>query len=187
MTSILEPITLDLSEINITSLYSLFLDCVQNKCLQFVLLLVAATKKKLRVYRCTWFHFFEDDHPEAKRWRKKWVDFVKQKRPKWQPSKRSVICSLQFKPEDFERRFFSLSYSAVHSASASGSSAYAAAFSSPLLVERSENGPWLFSSISYDGESTEFTSINSNSFSDADICRSARTSVCYNNSWITKK
>lgn len=54
MTSILEPITLDLSEINITSLYSLFLDCVQNKCLQFVLLLVAATKKKkLRVYRCT--------------------------------------------------------------------------------------------------------------------------------------
>ena len=49
--------------------------------------------------------FFEDDRPEAKRRRKKWVDFVKQKRAKWQPSKRSVICSVHFKPEDFERRF----------------------------------------------------------------------------------
>ena len=49
--------------------------------------------------------FFEDDRPEAKRRRKKWVDFVKQKRAKWEPSKRSVICSVHFKPEDFERRF----------------------------------------------------------------------------------
>ena len=49
--------------------------------------------------------FFEDDRPEAKRRREKWVDFVKQKRAKWQPSKRSVICSVHFKPEDFERRF----------------------------------------------------------------------------------
>ena len=28
--------------------------------------------------------FFEDERPEAKRRRKKWVDFVKQKRAKWQ-------------------------------------------------------------------------------------------------------
>ena len=49
--------------------------------------------------------FFEDERPEAKRRRKKWVDFVKQKRAKWQPSKYSVICSVHFKPEDFERRF----------------------------------------------------------------------------------
>ena len=49
--------------------------------------------------------FFEDERPEAKRRRKKWVDFVKQKRAKWQPSKHSVICSVHFKPEDFERRF----------------------------------------------------------------------------------
>ena len=49
--------------------------------------------------------FFEDDRPEAKRRRKKWIDFVKLKRAKWEPSKRSVICSVHFKPEDFERRF----------------------------------------------------------------------------------
>ena len=49
--------------------------------------------------------FFEDERAEAKRRRKKWVDFVKQKRAKWQPSKHSVICSVHFKPEDFERRF----------------------------------------------------------------------------------
>ena len=49
--------------------------------------------------------FFEDDRPEARRRRKKWVEFVKQKRAKWQPSKHSVICSVHFKPEDFERRF----------------------------------------------------------------------------------
>ena len=48
--------------------------------------------------------FFEDERPEARRRRKKWVDFVKKKRAKWQPSKHSVICSLHFKPEDFERR-----------------------------------------------------------------------------------
>ena len=48
--------------------------------------------------------FFEDDRPEAKR-KKKWVDFVKRKRAKWEPSKRSVICSLHFRPEDFERRY----------------------------------------------------------------------------------
>ena len=49
--------------------------------------------------------FFEDERPEAKRRRKKWVDFVKQKSAKWEPSKHSVICSEHFKAEDFERRF----------------------------------------------------------------------------------
>lgn len=94
-----------------------------------------------------------------------------------------MICSVQFKPEDFGRRFLSLSHSAVHSASASVSSANAAGFSSPSLVERSTDGPLLFPSMSYDGdelslESTEFILLSSNSSSDADICRSARTSVC---------
>ena len=129
--------------------------------------------------------FFEDDHQEAKRQRKKWVDFVKQKRAKWQPSKCSVICFAHFKLEDFEWRFLSLSHSAVHSASGSGSSANAAPSSSPLLVERSADWPSLSSSILYDGdelnvESTEFTLLNSNNYSssDADICHAARTSVC---------
>ena len=84
--------------------------------------------------------------------------------------------------------FLSLSCSAVHSASTSGSSANAAA----SLVEGSADGPSLSSSISYNRdelnlELTEFTSLNSYSFSDANICRSVRTSVYYNNSDVTKK
>ena len=49
--------------------------------------------------------FFNDERAEAKRRRKKWVDFVKQKRVKWEPSRHSVICSVYFKLEDFEQRF----------------------------------------------------------------------------------
>lgn len=48
--------------------------------------------------------FYESGDPESKRRRKKWVDFVRQKR-KFTPSQYSVICSLHFKPEDFERMF----------------------------------------------------------------------------------
>ena len=49
--------------------------------------------------------FYGDDRPEAKKRRKRWVDFVKQKRGKWELSKTSVICSTHFKAEDFVRRF----------------------------------------------------------------------------------
>lgn len=45
--------------------------------------------------------FFEDERPVAKRRRKLWVDFVRTKRAKWDPSKHSVICSQHFKPDDF--------------------------------------------------------------------------------------
>jgi len=48
--------------------------------------------------------FYEHDRPEAKKRRKRWVDFVKVKRAKWEPSKSSVICSMHFKPDDFARR-----------------------------------------------------------------------------------
>ena len=52
--------------------------------------------------------FFGDSRPEAKKRRKRWVDFVKSKRSKWEPSKSSLICSSHFQPTDFERRFHSL-------------------------------------------------------------------------------
>jgi len=48
--------------------------------------------------------FYGDDHSEAKKRRKRWVDFVKAKRAKWELSKSSVICSKHFKPDDFARR-----------------------------------------------------------------------------------
>ena len=100
MTSIPEPISRDLSEI--TYVHSLFLEKMPEVC-------VAAgcsnQKDEVKGISLHVIPFFEDDRPEAKRRRKKWVDFVKQKRAKWEPSKHSVICSVHFKPEDFERRF----------------------------------------------------------------------------------
>lgn len=49
--------------------------------------------------------FYNDDRREARKRRKKWVNFVKCKRAKWEPTKTSAICSKHFKPEDFKRRF----------------------------------------------------------------------------------
>jgi hypothetical protein len=51
--------------------------------------------------------FYNDERPDAKRRRKIWVDFISTKRL-FVPSKTSTICSEHFKPEDYERRFFSL-------------------------------------------------------------------------------
>ena len=49
--------------------------------------------------------FAGDDRPEAKRRRKKWVDFIKRKRANFTPSRTSVVCSKHFVNEDFERQF----------------------------------------------------------------------------------
>jgi len=48
--------------------------------------------------------FYEDDLPKSKKRRKRWVDFVKLKRSKREPSKTSVIYSKPFKADDFVRR-----------------------------------------------------------------------------------
>lgn len=50
--------------------------------------------------------FFGDERPEAKRRRKRWVDFVKSTRKdQWKDSKHSQVCSQHFKPEDYQRLF----------------------------------------------------------------------------------
>ena len=49
--------------------------------------------------------FYGDERPEAKKRRKNWVSFVKQKRAKWEPTRHSVICSKHFKDTDFSQRF----------------------------------------------------------------------------------
>ena len=49
--------------------------------------------------------YYGDDRPEAKKRRKRWVDFVGQKRAMWTPKKRSVICSEHFVADDFNQRF----------------------------------------------------------------------------------
>ena len=52
--------------------------------------------------------YFGDERPQAKKRRKKWVDFVKSKRAKWEPTKNSAVCSVHFKPDDFQRLFSNL-------------------------------------------------------------------------------
>ena len=49
--------------------------------------------------------FYGDTRREAKKQRKRWIDFVKMKRGKWEPSQGSVICSHHFQPTDFKRWF----------------------------------------------------------------------------------
>ena len=49
--------------------------------------------------------FLNDKCPEARKRRKKWVDFVKQKRAKWEPTVNSSICSRHVTEDDYIRRF----------------------------------------------------------------------------------
>ena len=51
--------------------------------------------------------YFGDVRPEAKKRRKRWTDFVQQKRAKWSDSKFSVIFSEHFVPVDFQRQYSS--------------------------------------------------------------------------------
>ena len=45
--------------------------------------------------------FSGDERTEAKKRRKKWVDFVCRTHASWSPTTRSVVCSKHFKLEDF--------------------------------------------------------------------------------------
>ena len=49
--------------------------------------------------------FLNDERPEARKRRKKWIDFLKQKRAKWEPIRSSSICSKHFTENDYVRRF----------------------------------------------------------------------------------
>lgn len=49
--------------------------------------------------------FFNDNRSEALARRKKWVDFVKSKRAKWEPTASSHVCSCHFAKEDFSEQF----------------------------------------------------------------------------------
>ena len=54
------------------------------------------------------FPFYGDKRPIAKRTRCQWVEFVKAKCAKWEPTPSLRLCSAHFKPEDFMRRFSNL-------------------------------------------------------------------------------
>ena len=45
--------------------------------------------------------FFGDNRLEGIRRRRKWVNFAKTKRARWEPMKRSAVCSKHFKADDY--------------------------------------------------------------------------------------
>jgi hypothetical protein len=47
--------------------------------------------------------FDGDLRPEAVKRRKRWVDFVKRRRAKWELSSTSCVCSKHFKQDDFDK------------------------------------------------------------------------------------
>ena len=47
----------------------------------------------------------DDERPEARKRRKKWIDFVKQKRAKWEPTRNSSVCSRRFTENDYVQCF----------------------------------------------------------------------------------
>ena len=49
--------------------------------------------------------FLDNERPEARKRRKKWVDIVKQKRAKWEPTRNSSMCSKYFTEGDYIQRF----------------------------------------------------------------------------------
>eukprot|EP00794_Sanderia_malayensis_P002152 gene2152-2449_t len=55
-----------------------------------------------RIFLCTKSRIFGDERPIAKHQRKLWVNFVPAKRPKWVPTKHSVICAKHFNDADFQ-------------------------------------------------------------------------------------
>ena len=49
--------------------------------------------------------FYENENPVARKRRRQWVEFIKAKRANFFPTSASRLCSAQFKPEDYIRRF----------------------------------------------------------------------------------
>ena len=49
--------------------------------------------------------FFNDNRPEARKCRKKWVDFIKPKRAKWELTRNSSVCSKHFTKDDYMCHF----------------------------------------------------------------------------------
>ena len=66
---------------------------------------VADREKGLSLHRIP---FWDDERPEAKERKEKWIGFVRKNRAEWIPSRQSVICSRHFLPEEYDRIFLSL-------------------------------------------------------------------------------
>ena len=52
--------------------------------------------------------YWADTRPKAKARKKQWIDFVRRRRDRWEPTRNSVICSKHFLPEDYNNMFLNL-------------------------------------------------------------------------------
>ncbi|XP_046862252.1 THAP domain-containing protein 1-like [Xenia sp. Carnegie-2017] len=73
-----------------------------DRCVVFGCSNVASSEKGISLHRIP---FFNDERSEAKRRRKRWVNFVKATRDKWVPTKNSAVCSEHFTKDSFSRQF----------------------------------------------------------------------------------
>ncbi|XP_046858296.1 THAP domain-containing protein 5-like isoform X1 [Xenia sp. Carnegie-2017] len=79
-----------------------------DRCVVFGCSNVASSEKGISLHRIP---FFNDERSEAKRRRKRWVNFVKATRDKLVPTKNSAVCSEHFTKDSLSRQFGSLSES----------------------------------------------------------------------------
>ena len=77
-----------------------------DACVVFGCSRTADPQRGIRLHRIP---SFDDPCEEIIKRRRKWVNFVQQRRAKWEPTKHSKICSLHFKREYFTRMFTLLS------------------------------------------------------------------------------
>ena len=77
-----------------------------DACVVFGCSRTADPQRGIRLHRIA---FFDDPCEEIIKRRRKWVNFVQERRAKWEPTKHSKICSLHFKREYFTGMFTLLS------------------------------------------------------------------------------
>ena len=70
-----------------------------QRCVVFGCNNTASSGKGISLYRIP---FWDDSRQVAKSRRKKWLDFIRRKRDKWNPSCSSVVCSVHFTEDCFE-------------------------------------------------------------------------------------
>ncbi len=85
---------------NFGQCFSILRKKMPKRCVEMCSVSVPSVDEGISVH---FIPFYNDDRREAVVRRKRWVDFVKKTRAKWEPSKHSCVCSKHFKTEDYEQ------------------------------------------------------------------------------------
>ena len=67
--------------------------------------IVVTSRTRREIFQCIGFRFTAIQGQKHRNGRKRWVDWVKRKRAKWEPSVHSYLCSVHFKAEEFMFQF----------------------------------------------------------------------------------